>query len=229
MKELLSKKWKGISLKWWIIGVGGVMVFGSIMSLEYPPEQADTVIASTQGQTAPPAKAAAKTAVKATIVPAAIPTAGPIIFSDEQASAFLLVANDLPKNWTTNWTAKKDGMILDAQFVDPFSAKLIKITFETHETEAAAQTAFSAQKMEAQTTIDNRGISGDKLEDVKKYPLFVWNASSQANISGVEKWTVIGVYGNITVKVHHAGSMGAPKKDFAVDIAKKQIDRIMGD
>jgi hypothetical protein len=225
MKELLSKKWKGISLKWWIIGVGGVMVFGSIMSLEYPPEQADTVITSTQGQTAPPAKAATKAAAKATTVPTAIPTAGPIVFSDEQASAFLLVANDFPKNWT----AKKDGMILDAQFVDPFSAKLIKITFETHETEAAAQTAFSAKKTEAQTTIDNRGISGDKLEDVKKYPLFVWNASSQANISGVEKWTVIGVYGNITVKVHHAGSMGAPKKDFAVDIAKKQIDRIMGD
>jgi hypothetical protein len=59
--------------------------------------------------------------------------------------------------------------------------------------------------------------------------LFVWNASPQANISGVEKWTVIGVYGNITVRVYNEGSMGAPKKGFAVDIAKKQIDRIKGD
>ena len=155
------------------------------------------------------------------------PTAAPIIFSDEQASAFLLVANDFPKNWT----AKKNGMILDAQndYLTDYDVKKIKLTLQTHETEAAAQTAFSAKKAEAQTMIDGRGISGDKLEDVKKYPLFVWNASSQANISGVEKWTVIGVYGNITVKVYHEGSMGAPKKGFAVDIAKKQIDRIKGD
>jgi len=82
---------------------------------------------------------------------------------------------------------------------------------------------------EAQTTIDGRGISGDKLEDVKKYPLFIWNASSQANYAGVEKWTVIGVYGDMTVKVYNEGSVGAPKKRFAVDIAKKQIDRIRGD
>jgi uncharacterized protein (UPF0333 family) len=175
----------------------------------------------TQGQTTAPAKAASE----AKPPPTAIPTAAPIVFSDEQASAFLLVANDFPKNWT----AKKDGMILDAQFVEPFNAKMIKITLQTHETEAAAQTAFSAKKTEAQATIADRGISGDKLEDVKKYPLFVWNASSQANISGVEKWTVIGVYGNITVKVYHEGSMGAPKKGFAVDIAKKQMDKIMGD
>ena len=59
--------------------------------------------------------------------------------------------------------------------------------------------------------------------------MFVWNASGQANIAGVEKSTVIGVYGNITVKVYHEGSMGAPEKDFAVDIAKKQMDKIMGD
>ena len=56
--------------------------------------------------------------------------------------------------------------------------------------------------------------------------MFVWNASEQANVAGVEKWTVIGVYGNITVKVYHEGSMGAPKKGFAVDIAKKQMDKI---
>jgi len=29
--------------------------------------------------------------------------------------------------------------------------------------------------------------------------------------------------------VYNEGSMGAPKKGFAVDIAKKQIDRIKGD
>ena len=145
----------------------------------------------------------------------------------EQASAFLLKPDDFPKNWT----AKKNGMILDAQndYLTDYDVKKIKITLQTHETEAAAQTAFSDKKAEAQATIDESGISGYKLEEVKKYPLFVWNASDQANISGVEKWTVIGVYGNITVKVYHEGSMGAPKKGFAVDIAKKQIDRIKGD
>ena len=175
------------------------------------------------GQTAAPAKAAPGAKPQ----PTAVPTAAPIIFSDEQASAFLLKPDDFPKNWT----AKKNGMFLDAQndyFID-YNAQMIKITLQTHETESAAQTAFSGKKTEAQATIDGRGISGDKLENIKKYPLFVWNASPQANISGVEKWAVIGVYGNITVKVYNEGSMGAPKKGFAVDIAKKQIDRIKGD
>jgi len=151
----------------------------------------------------------------------------PIIFSSEQASSFLLKPDDFPKNWT----AKKSGMILEAQndYLSDFNVKKIKITLEIQETEADAQAAFSAKKSEAQTTIDERGISGDKLEDVKKYALFVWNASSQANIDGVEKWTVIGVYGNITMKVYHEGSMGAPKKNFAVDIAKKQMDRLKSD
>ena len=136
-----------------------------------------------------------------------------------------------PDDFPNGWTAKKSGTILDAQndYLIDYDVKTINITLQTHETEAAAQTAFSTKKTEAQTTIDGRGISGDKFEDVKKYPLFVWNASSQANISGVEKWAVIGVYGNITVKVYHQGSMGAPKKSFAVNIAKKQMDKIMGD
>tara|TARA_B100000686_G_scaffold273541_1_gene291200 strand:- start:49 stop:927 length:879 start_codon:yes stop_codon:yes gene_type:complete len=156
-----------------------------------------------------------------------IESLAPIIFSDEQASSFLLNPDDFPNNWT----AKKNGMILDAKndYLTDFNLKTIKITLETQETEAAAQAAFSAKKSEAQTTIDGRGISGDKLEDVKKYPLFVWNSSQQAHISGVEKWTVIGVYGNITVKVYHEGSKGAPNKGLAVGIAKKQIDRIKGD
>jgi len=177
-----------------------------------------------------------ETAVPTTVEPAAAPTAepaaAPIIFSDEQASAFLLVANDFPKGWEVH----KEGMTVEARHVQlsPVLGQIpvvrtIDIQLETHETEAAAQTAFSAKKAEAQTTIDDRGISGDKLEDVKKYPLFVWNASSQANVAGVEKWTIIGVYGNITVKVHHAGSFGTPEKGFPVDIAKKQIDRIKGD
>ena len=156
-----------------------------------------------------------------------IPPAAPIIFSDEQASALLLKPNDFPDNWT----AKKNGMILDAinDYFTDYNVQKITITLETHETEADAQAAFSTKKAEAQTTIDGRGISGDELEDVKKYPLFVWNASSQANIAGVEKWTVIGVYRNITVKLYHEGNLGAPKKSFAVDIAKKQMDKIMGD
>ena len=177
----------------------------------------------TPGQTT----ASAKDASGAKSPPTAIPTAATIIFSDEQASAFLLVANDFPKNWT----AKKTGMMLDAQndYLTDDDAKMIFITLQTHETEAAAQTAFSDKKAAAQATVDHRQVSGDKLEDIKKYPLFVWNASTQANMSGVEKWTVIGVYGNITVQVYHEGSMGAPKKGFAVDIAKKQIDSIKGD
>jgi len=159
-----------------------------------------------------------------TVSPVKTESVAPIIFSSEQASSFLLKPDDFPKNWT----AIKSGMILDAQndYLTDYNVKMIKITLATHETESAAQAAFSTKKSEAQATIDGRGISGDKLEDVKKYPLFVWNASSQANISGVEKWTVIGVYGNITMKVYHEGSMGAPKKNFAVDIAKKQMDRM---
>ena len=136
-----------------------------------------------------------------------------------------------PDDFPNGWTAKKSGTILDAQndYLIDYDVKTINITLQTHETEAAAQTDFSAKKTEAQTTIDGRGMSGDKLEDVKKYPLYVWNASSQANIAGEEKWAVIGVYGNITVKVYHQGSMGAPKKSFAVNIAEKQMDKIMGD
>jgi hypothetical protein len=160
-----------------------------------------------------------------TPVPTISPT--PIIFSDVRASASLLEANDFPKNWTVTKTGI--GLQAENDYLTDFDVKKIKLTLQTHETEAAAQAAFSTQKAEAQTTIDDRGISGDKLEDVKKYPLFVWNASTQANISGIEKWTVVGVYGNITMRVYHEGSMGAPKKSFAVDIAKKQIDRIKGD
>jgi hypothetical protein len=157
----------------------------------------------------------------------AVVAPAPIIFSDEQTSALLLKSDDFPKNWI----AKKNGMILDAQndYMTDFEVKTIVITLETHENEVAAQAAFSTKKTEAQTTIDGRGISGDKLEDVKKYPMFVWNASDQANISGIEKWTVVGVYGNITMEVFHEGSMEAPKKSFAVDVAKDQIDRITGD
>ena len=36
-------------------------------------------------------------------------------------------------------------------------------------------------------------------------------------------------YESITVKVYHEGSVGAPEKGLAVDIAKKQMDKIMGD
>lgn len=170
------------------------------------------------------------TAIPPTAVPpTAVPTPAPIIFSDEQASTFLLKANDFPKNWT----AKKDGMILDAELLEVVRnaaiGKMIKITLKTHETEAAAQAAFSTKKTEAQATIDDRGISGDKLEDIKNYQMFVWDANAVANVSGVEFWTVTGVYGNITVNVVHNGSMGQPKKNFAVDIAKKQMDKIMGD
>jgi len=208
-------------------GFGGLLLsLGLISVLLVTVVQSDNASdsdGSTPIETAAPTKVAS--AEKAS--PTAIPTTAPIIFSDEQASAFLLKPDDFPKNWT----AKKSGMILDAKndYLTDYNIQMIKITLATHETEAAAQAAFAAKKAEAQTTIDGRGISGDKLEDVKKYPLFVWNASSQAKISGVEKWTVIGVYGNITVKVYNEGSVGAPQKGFAVDFAKKQIDRIKGD
>jgi hypothetical protein len=88
------------------------------------------------GQTAAPAKAASEAKPQ--------PTAAPIIFSDEQASAFLLKPDDFPKNWT----AKKNGMFLDAQndYLTDYNAQKITITLETHETESAAQTAFSAKK-----------------------------------------------------------------------------------
>jgi len=60
----------------------------------------------------------------------------------------------------------------DAQndYLTDFNVKLVTITLQTHENESTAQAAFSTKKAEAQTTIDGRGISGDKLEDVKKYP-----------------------------------------------------------
>jgi len=159
----------------------------------------------------------------------------PVIFSVEQASSLLLKPDDFPKDWTAI-KESTNGLVLEAEHLELIAGgslgaivKMIKITFDVHENESSAQAAFSAKKSEAQTTIDERGISGDKLEDVKKYPLFVWNASPQANIDGVEKWTVVGVYGNITMKVYHEGSMGAPKKNFAVDIAKKQMDRMKSD
>ena len=62
MKELLDKKWKGISVKWWIVGVCVLGFIGLIVSVseESSPEQADKPVASTQGQTAAPAKAAAR-------------------------------------------------------------------------------------------------------------------------------------------------------------------------
>jgi len=175
-------------------------------------------------------QASVSTDVKSTtagVVATATFTPVPVFFSDEQASAFLLKPNDFPKNWT----AKKNGLFLDAKnnYLTDYNVQMIKITLATHETEAAARAAFSTKKSEAQATIDGRGISGDTLEDIKKYPLFVWNASPQASMQGVEKWTVIGVYGNITMKVYNEGSVGAPKKKFAIDIAKKQVDKIRGD
>ena len=62
MKELLGKKWKGISVKWWIVGVCVLGVTGLIAcaSEESSPEQSDKPVASTQGQTAAPAEAAAR-------------------------------------------------------------------------------------------------------------------------------------------------------------------------
>lgn len=161
-------------------------------------------------------------------------TDAPIIFSDGQASALLLKTYDFPKNWIVH----TNGMRLDAQndYMADFEVKTIVITLETHETEEAAQAAFSTKKTEAQTAIDVWGISGAKLEDVKKYPMFwkypmfVWNASDTVEtIYGREKWTVVGVYGNITMEVFHEGSVGAPKKSFAVHFAKDQMDRITGD
>jgi hypothetical protein len=208
-------------------GFGGLLLSLGLVSLLMliltPSDDASDSDNSIPIEIAAPTKVAS--AEKAS--PTSTPTAAPIIFSDEQASAFLLKPDDFPKNWK----AKKNGLILDAKndYLTDYNVQMIKITLETHEDESAAQAAFSAKKAETQTTIDGRGISGDKLENVSKYPLFVWNASSQANISGVEKWTVIGVYGNITVKVYNEGSVGAPKKGFTVDFAKKQIDRIKGD
>ena len=208
-------------------GFGGLLLSLGLISvlilIVAPSDNASDSDGSTPIEAAAPTKVASAEKTS----PTAIPTTAPIIFSDEQASAFLLKPDDFPKNWI----AKKSGMILQAEndYLTDFNVKKIVITLETHENETAAQAAFSTKKTEAQTTIDGRGISGDKLEDVKKYPMFVWNASNQASISGVEKWTVVGVYGNITMKVFHEGSMGAPKKGFAVDFAKKQIDRIKGD
>ena len=40
---------------------------------------------------------------------------------------------------------------------------------------------------------------------------------------------MIGQYSNLTMTVIHDGSIGAPEKKFAVGIAKKQMDRIMGE
>ena len=219
---------------WVIVSVVVVLIIIGIFSSsdEESVQSPDTKDAS--GQTTVSAKDASEpksqpTAVPPTAVPpTAVPTPAPIIFSDEQASTFLLKPNDFPKNWT----AKKNGMILDAELIEVVRnaaiGKMIKITLKTHETEAAAQAAFSTKKTEAQATIDDRGISGDKLEDIKNYQMFVWDANAVA-VSGYEFWTVTGVYGNITVNVVHNGSAGQPKKNFAVDIAKKQMDKIMGD
>jgi hypothetical protein len=210
---------------------GLVVIFALIIASSFLPDSSDEGAVSsspdTQSETTK-ATGTSDTQKETTPTQTPLPTVpAPIIFSDEQAGSLLLKPDDFPKNWI----AKKSGMVLDAQndFMTDYDAKMIVITLATHETEAVAQESFRTQKAEAQATIDGRGISGDKLEDVKKYPLFVWNASQQANISGVEQWTVIGVYGNITMKVFHNGSVGAPKKDFAVDIAKEQIDRITGD
>ena len=71
----MNRKWKGIKIGWWIAGIAVVFVIGIIMSgtEDSTPEQADTTVASTQGQTAAPAKAAAE----ATTVPTAVPTRPP--------------------------------------------------------------------------------------------------------------------------------------------------------
>jgi len=133
----------------WVCGIIVVLVIIVFLI----PSDEDPVTKGTQSQTTAPAQAASE----AKPPPTAIPTTVPIIFSDEQASAFLLVANDFPKNWT------KKGNTFQNDYLTDYNVKMIKITLQTHETEAAAQTAFSAKKAEAQTTIDESGFQGTSL------------------------------------------------------------------
>ena len=153
-----------------------------------------------------------------------IPLAAPIIFSDEQASYDLLRPDDFPNGWQV----QKSNLSLDAKHLDFMVAKRINISLEIHVNESSAIAAYNSMKYDAQMTTDSMGISGRKVEEIKKYSMFVWN-KSEINFGGAERWEVIGQYANLTMTVIHDGSIGAPKKKFAEEIAKKQMDKIMGE
>ena len=79
------------------------------------------------------------------------------------------------------------------------------MTLEIHETETEANQFFSGKKQESQNKIEERGISGDEVEDAKNYSMFAWMKSGNPNYN-TEKWEVVAVYGNVTLEVIHNGT-----------------------
>ena len=82
-----------------------------------------------------------------------IPTATPIMFSDEQAGNSLLAVNDFPDGWQVN----RQDMTVSGTRIQFLTVKKIHITLKTHETEVDAQAAFSNKKVEVQE--NHRGQS----------------------------------------------------------------------
>ena len=142
---------------------------------------------------------------------------------DKQISSLLLTRNDFPKGWIV----KKAGKTINAKQEEFMNTQNVSITLEIHETDIEAMQFFSSKKDAIHKKIEERGISGDELMDINKDSMFVWMQSQ----SGFEpyistKWEVIGIYGNVTLQVIDKGGMTCCRKDFAVNMAKKQMDKI---
>ena len=145
-------------------------------------------------------------------------------WTKETLYANFLVPDDFPDGWTVKRNA--EALTIEGTHTEFMTAKKIDIDFEVHETPIAAKQSFDQRKADAQSTIDGRGISGDKLEDVKhKQPIFVWMLKGDKNY-GSDSYEALGVTGNVVFRVYNYGSLRAPSKGFASKIAKKQMDKL---
>jgi len=135
-----------------------------------------------------------------------------------------LVPDDFPDGWQVQ--RDQDRLTIEGTHTEYMTAKKIDISFEIFDTPILAQQNFDQRRADAQSTIDGRGISGDKVEEIQnKDPIFVWMLKGNKDY-GSDFYEAFGLTSNVVFKVYNYGSLRAASKGFASKIAKKQMDKL---
>ena len=162
-------------------------------------------------------------------LPTRAPTSQPVLtasWTKEVIPEAFVAKDDFPDGWQV--LRDPDALTIRGTHTEFMTAKKIDIGFEIFDTHAAARDGFNQRKASAQSEIDSRGISGDKLEDIKHDELmFVWMLKGDKGY-GSDEYEAFGVTGNVVFKVYNYGSLRATDKDLTSKLAKTQMDRILG-
>jgi len=147
-----------------------------------------------------------------------------VSWTKETLYAKFLVPDDFPDGWTVKRDA--ETLTIRGTHTEFMTVQKIDMDFEIHDTALAANQSFDQRKADTQSTIDGRGISGDRLEDVKHdEPLFVWMLKGNKDY-GSDSYESFGLTGNVVFRVYNYGSVRTPSKGFASMFARRQMDKL---